>query len=67
MLRYSSVATDVDALAFDLLALRAYYGCPSFGGVHIGNNGEIPFRAVAQMVGFDLGRSKMLDLSMGID
>jgi hypothetical protein len=29
--------------------------------------GEIHFWAVAQTVGFGLGRSKMLDLSMGID
>jgi hypothetical protein len=29
--------------------------------------GEIHFPAVAQTVGFGLGRSKMLDLSMGID
>jgi hypothetical protein len=28
---------------------------------------EMPFRAVAQMVGAGLGRLKMLDLSMGID
>jgi hypothetical protein len=27
---------------------------------------EMPFRAVAQMVGFGLGRSKMLYLSMGL-
>jgi len=29
--------------------------------------GEIPFSGVAQTVGFGLGRSKMLYLSMGID
>jgi len=29
--------------------------------------GEIPFSGVAQTVGFGLGRSKILDLSMGID
>jgi hypothetical protein len=29
--------------------------------------GEIPFSGVAQTVGFGLGRSKMLDLSMGVD
>jgi hypothetical protein len=29
--------------------------------------GEIPFPAVARTVGFGLGRSKMLDLSTGID
>jgi hypothetical protein len=29
--------------------------------------GEIPFSGVAQTVGFGLGRSKMLCLSMGID
>jgi hypothetical protein len=29
--------------------------------------GEIPFSAVAQVVGFGLGRSKMHYLSMGID
>jgi hypothetical protein len=29
--------------------------------------GEIRFSGVAQTVGFGLGRSKMLDLSMGID
>jgi hypothetical protein len=28
---------------------------------------EIPFRAVAQPMGFGLGRSKMLYLSMAID
>jgi hypothetical protein len=29
--------------------------------------GEIPFPAVAQVVGFGLGKSKMICLSMGID
>jgi hypothetical protein len=29
--------------------------------------GKIPFRAVAQMVGFGLGKSKIPYLSMGVD
>jgi CO/xanthine dehydrogenase Mo-binding subunit len=43
---------------------------PSMTGHWMGQafvEGEIPFPAVAQTVGFGLGRSKMLDLSMRVD
>jgi hypothetical protein len=36
-------------------------------GFHEKTGGETAVSAVAQMVGFGLGKSKMLDLSMGID
>jgi len=56
-----SHVTAVDVCLATLLSMRGYWRN------RLLSRAKIHFRAVAQMVGFGLGRSKMLYLSMGVD